>query len=230
MKIKNKLLFAFFLILDILVVGCATYINTISHKINVLLTVIAVFIPLPCLWQTNIDDYTAKTKIGKKIVEQITGIGLLLCIHILFLLILHFIGSILISKEEAATVISITFFIFFLTAISVLYALCIDKKAKKYANSRNNNMIDKELIDKLSIEMKEILEKELEAGNKIIETYQGGFSNVSSEHIFIFLKYPFKTPIQIDLKEIIYTEINDRHYWKAEYTDEKNHQTIACNF
>jgi hypothetical protein len=54
MKIKNKLLFAFFLILEILVVGCATYINTISHTINVLLTVIAVFIPLPCLWQTTL--------------------------------------------------------------------------------------------------------------------------------------------------------------------------------
>ena len=31
-------------------------------------------------------------------------------------------------------------------------------------------MIDKGLIDKLSMEMKEILEKELEAGNEIVET------------------------------------------------------------
>ena len=146
MKIKNKLLFAFFLTLDILVVGCATYINTISHKINVLLTVIAVFIPLPCLWQTNIDDYTAKTKIGKKIVEQITGIGLLLCIHILFLLILHFIGAILISKEEAAPVIFITVFIIAIIAISVLFALSIDKKAKKYAK-----LSSEEIFLKISI-------------------------------------------------------------------------------
>ncbi len=86
------------------------------------------------------------------------------------------------------------------------------------------------LIDKLSAEMKEILEKELEAGNEIVETYQGGFTNVSAEHIFIFLKYPFKTKIQNNLNGIIYKEINDRHYWKAEYTDEKNHQTLACNF
>jgi hypothetical protein len=46
----------------------------------------------------------------------------------------------------------------------------------------------------------------------------------------IFLKHPFKTKIQNNLNGIIYSEINDRHYWKAEYTDEKNHQTLACIF
>ncbi len=91
-------------------------------------------------------------------------------------------------------------------------------------------MIDKGLIDKLNMEMKEILEKELEAGNEIVETSQGKFTNASAEHIFIFLKYPFKTKIQNNLNGIIYKEINDRHYWKAEYTDEKNHQTLVCNF
>ena len=45
-------------------------------------------------------------------------------------------------------------------------------------------MIDKGLIDKLSIEMKEILKKELEAGNEIVETSQEGLSNTSTEHIF----------------------------------------------
>ena len=91
-------------------------------------------------------------------------------------------------------------------------------------------MINKGLIDKLSIEMKEILEKELEAGNEIVETSQGKFTNASAEHIFLFLKYPFKTKIQNNLNGIIYKEINDRHYWKAEYSDEKNHQTLACEF
>lgn len=91
-------------------------------------------------------------------------------------------------------------------------------------------MIDKGLIDKLSIEMKEILEKELEAGNEIVETSQGIFTNASMEHIFIFLKYPFKSKIKNNLNGIVYREINDKHYWKAEYTDEKNHQTLACNF
>lgn len=91
-------------------------------------------------------------------------------------------------------------------------------------------MIDKMIINKLSIELKEILEEELKAGNEIVETSEGGFANASREHIFIFLKYPFKTKIRNNLKGITYIEINDRHYWKAEYTDEKNHQTLACNF
>lgn len=91
-------------------------------------------------------------------------------------------------------------------------------------------MIDKMIISKLSIELKEILEEELKAGNEIVETSEGGFTNASREHIFIFLKYPFKTKIRNNLKGIIYIEINDKHYWKAEYTDEKNHQTLACKF
>ena len=91
-------------------------------------------------------------------------------------------------------------------------------------------MIDKMIINKLSIELKEILEEELKAGNEIVETSEGGFTNASREHIFIFLKYPIKTKIRNNLKWITYIEINDRHYWKAEYTDEKNHQTLACNF
>lgn len=95
---------------------------------------------------------------------------------------------------------------------------------------RSNIMIDKELIDKLSIKLKEILKKEVEAGNEVVETVQYGFTNDSPKHIFVFLKYPFKTKIQNNLNEIIYNEINDRHYWKAEYTDKKNHQTLACNF
>lgn len=73
-------------------------------------------------------------------------------------------------------------------------------------------MIDKGLIDKLSIEMKEILEKELEAGNEIVETSQGIFTNASTEHIFIFLKYPFKSKIKNNLNGIVYREINDKHY------------------
>ena len=91
-------------------------------------------------------------------------------------------------------------------------------------------MIDKRIIDKLSIELKEILEEELKAGNEIVETSQGGFSNASTEYTFIFLKYPFKTKIRNNLEDITYVEINDKHYWKAEYTDKKNHQTLVCNF
>ncbi len=89
-------------------------------------------------------------------------------------------------------------------------------------------MIDKTLINELSSEMKQILNAEIEAGNEIIETSLGGFSETSNNHIFVFLRYPFKG--QYDISGICYREINDPHYWKAEYDDDINHQTIACNY
>ena len=89
-------------------------------------------------------------------------------------------------------------------------------------------MIDKTLINELSGEMKQILNAEIKAGNEIIETSLGGFSETSNNHIFVFLRYPFKG--QYDISGICYREINDPHYWKAEYDDDINHQTIACNY
>lgn len=89
-------------------------------------------------------------------------------------------------------------------------------------------MIDHILIERLSDGMKKILQLELEAGNEIKETYQGGFSEVTVDRVFIFLKYPFKD--QYDVPGICYREINDPHYWKAEYDDDIHHQTIACNY
>ena len=89
-------------------------------------------------------------------------------------------------------------------------------------------MIDKTLINELSSEMKQILNAEIEAGNEIIETSLGGFSETSNNHIFVFLRYPFKG--QYDISGICYREINDPHYWKAEYDDDINHQTIARNY
>ena len=86
-------------------------------------------------------------------------------------------------------------------------------------------MVDPVAIGKLSKEMSAILQAELIAGNVIHETYQGW---VSEDHIFVFLKYPFRN--QYVLPGILYRDVDDPHYWKAEYDDDRNHQTIACGF
>ncbi|MBR2175706.1 MAG: hypothetical protein IJ861_02015 [Clostridia bacterium] len=91
-------------------------------------------------------------------------------------------------------------------------------------------MIIQEHLDQLTPAFKQILTNELKAGNTISETFKGGFSMVSENHIFVFLKYPFKTPIRNDLPGVEYYCTDDRHYWKAEYYDQKNQQTIACHF
>lgn len=86
-------------------------------------------------------------------------------------------------------------------------------------------MIDNSLFLQLSKEMKHILQSELEAGNRVQETYRGW---VSEDHIFVFLEYPFRS--QYQFPGIQYRDVDDPHYWKAEYDDARNHQTIACDF
>ena len=91
-------------------------------------------------------------------------------------------------------------------------------------------MIDQKHIELFKGELKEILDDEILNGNKIVETSIGGFSKVSDTHIFIWLEKPFLTPIREDSEHIKYNELNDPHYWKADYIDSKNEQTLACKF
>lgn len=91
-------------------------------------------------------------------------------------------------------------------------------------------MVDNNVIEKLSTNLSTILQAEIAAGNEVCETSTGGFSNCSDSHLFVWLKYPFKTAIRTDLAGIVYRNIDDRHYWKAEYDDTENRQTLACKF
>ncbi|EKV56431.1 hypothetical protein [Brachyspira hampsonii] len=89
-----------------------------------------------------------------------------------------------------------------------------------------NKIIKDNKLSKLNNELKKILYSELEAGNKIRKISVGGFND--KEHLFILLDKPFTSKIEI--YNVKYTEINDPHYWKSEYTDLLNKQTIACYF
>ena len=91
-------------------------------------------------------------------------------------------------------------------------------------------MVDKSIIESLSANLSAVLQAEIAAGNEVCETSTGDFSNCSDSHLFVWLKYPFKTPIRNDLVGIVYRNIDDKHYWKAEYDDMENHQTLACKF
>ena len=83
-------------------------------------------------------------------------------------------------------------------------------------------------MHKLNNELEKILYNELKAGNEIREISVGGFGD--EKHLYIFLNKTFITKIVKNYNNIKYIEINDPHYWKAEYTDIKNKQTIACPF
>jgi len=89
-------------------------------------------------------------------------------------------------------------------------------------------MVDEQIVIQFHGELKMILDKELEAGNKITETWHGDwtYKDISA----ISLKDPFKTRIQRNLDDIVFRNINDPHYWKAEYFDSKNKLLLVCGF
>lgn len=88
--------------------------------------------------------------------------------------------------------------------------------------------IDKNAIHKFTGKINEILQLELKAGNEIVETFEGDWPVPNS--IMIFLEKPFITPIQRDLIDITFNNINDPHYWKAEYVDMNNKLWLCCRF
>jgi hypothetical protein len=88
--------------------------------------------------------------------------------------------------------------------------------------------IDNNTINKLTGKLNAILQLELKAGNRIVETYEGDWPYPNS--IMIFLEKPFKTPILRDLEDITFNNVNDPHYWKAEYADLKNRMWLCCRF
>lgn len=93
------------------------------------------------------------------------------------------------------------------------------------------NNVDDDVVKKFSGALKDILELELKAGNKIVETYQSKDSTFPMPNAtMIFLGKEFRTPIQKDLDNIEYREINDPHYWKAEYFDKDTLQFLCCKF
>jgi ribosomal-protein-alanine N-acetyltransferase len=73
--------------------------------------------------------------------------------------------------------------------------------------------------------LRAILAAELAAGNEIAET-GGGWPDKDS--VFIRLKHPFKTPHSPLHAGVIYTEPNDPHWWKADFSAGKPPHILAC--
>ena len=101
--------------------------------------------------------------------------------------------------------------------------LCVSTEdLKKLLYEWNNILRFKKSHSKLY----DILLAELEAGNTIRETYRGRFSD-SDETTFIFLNKTLKTKVRTDIPGITYMEVNDPHYWNAEYDDKENRLCLA---
>ena len=90
----------------------------------------------------------------------------------------------------------------------------------------DNYRINKEDIERISNILKIILEKEIKSGNEIFETWNGWPYNST----VISLLYPFKVNLEIITENISFKELNDVHYWKAEYRDLLTNDLLICKF
>ena len=86
-------------------------------------------------------------------------------------------------------------------------------------------MITQEHIDNFSGRLTGILNSELRLGNEIAETSKGW---PHKETIIVFLKSPFIECYKFN--DIDYRDINDIHYWKAEYFDKPTNHVLACKY
>ena len=86
-------------------------------------------------------------------------------------------------------------------------------------------MTTQEHIEEFSEALKIILNAEIKRGNEIVETSKGW---PNDDTIIIFLKKPFLGIYQAE--NVDYRNIDDKHYWKAEYSDKLTNHILACKF
>ena len=85
------------------------------------------------------------------------------------------------------------------------------------------DQVDTERIERLCPALRAIVNAEIRAGNRVVETWEGwGF--------VIMLAAPFVQRHICDSNEIQYRDVDDPHYWKSEYNCAAHGQTVACRF
>jgi len=88
--------------------------------------------------------------------------------------------------------------------------------------------VNPQTVEKLSGELREILELELEAGNTIRETWEGRWPYEGV--VVVSLSRPFLSPIRRSSPNLEFRDVDDPHYWKAEYYSAAANQMLLCGF
>ena len=84
---------------------------------------------------------------------------------------------------------------------------------------------DGPVLAALHPDLRVILDAELAAGNEVVET-GGGWPDADS--LFVRLRDSFRTTPSPLPDGVVYTEPNDPHWWKADYTSRSPRHTLAC--
>ena len=82
-------------------------------------------------------------------------------------------------------------------------------------------------IAQLNIELRKILDEEIDAGNEVVETNAGW---PTKEGVVVVLKSPFFVQRAKLAEGRSDREVNDPHYWKAEFAHEPSSHILACRF
>ncbi len=72
-----------------------------------------------------------------------------------------------------------------------------------------------------------ILQREIAAGNEVVETYAGW---PRDESIFVMLARPFLVEHQELPEGVVFIDVNDPRYWKSEFSHEPSAHILACRF
>jgi len=83
---------------------------------------------------------------------------------------------------------------------------------------------DRPALVALHRDLRTILDAELAAGNEVLET-GGGWPDPDS--VFVRLRDPFRTKPSLP-DGVVYTEPNDPHWWKADYSSSSPRHVLAC--
>ena len=77
-----------------------------------------------------------------------------------------------------------------------------------------------------SIELNQILRAELAFGNSIVEVA----SWLPTCNKLIILRNKFKHKFSENTNDVVFKELNDKHYWFAEYRTMDGSECLACGF
>jgi hypothetical protein len=77
----------------------------------------------------------------------------------------------------------------------------------------------------MSPPLQSILDAELARGNEVVDVSDWP----PKCHLLVILKMPFQRSY-LPLVDVEYQDINDTHYWKAEYRYKGGLQCLACRF
>lgn len=87
------------------------------------------------------------------------------------------------------------------------------------------NLVNPTHLDQFCAILSGVLQEELAKGNRVVETASGW---PKPQTIMVFLEKPFIGDYRH--LPLTYTDVNDPHYWRADYLDERSWHILACKF